>query len=113
MKAILKLEMPEDCWGCPFSDNHMINCRAIDPTERSGMCLTEGRPTWCPLIPIPEFDCNNYAIYEIVDIETNKVTFTGNKYECGEYLGCKGTTIQNLYSNDNIFRKRYAVRRAN
>lgn len=55
MKAVLVMEMPENCVGCPlFSGNHSdMTCRGsyrtIDfpyPDDKV--------QDWCPLIPMPE-----------------------------------------------------------
>ena len=39
MKAILVIDMPEDCWDCHLPDE-LVNCK--------------GKPFRCPLKPMPE-----------------------------------------------------------
>lgn len=39
MKAILVIDMPEDCWDCHLPDK-LVNCK--------------GKPSRCPLKPMPE-----------------------------------------------------------
>ena len=47
MKAILVLEMPENCFKCKLQD--WANCRIV-----KGCHTGDTRPDWCPLKPMPE-----------------------------------------------------------
>jgi hypothetical protein len=55
-KAILELEMPESCWGCPCKDTDvwgMVRCRLIHIKSDKYSGMAEGyaykRRTDCPL----------------------------------------------------------------
>ena len=47
MKAILVLEMPENCFQCKLQD--YASCRIV-----KGCHIGDTRPDWCPLRPAPE-----------------------------------------------------------
>ena len=47
MKAILVIDMPENCFKCKLQD--WANCRIV-----KGCHTGDTRPDWCPLIPAPE-----------------------------------------------------------
>ena len=51
MKAILVMEMPENCISCPL-DNHG-RCY-IKPTVGITVIPQKGRPELCPLVPMAE-----------------------------------------------------------
>ena len=46
MKAILVIDMPENCFKCKLQD--WANCRIV-----KGCHTGDTRPNWCPLKPIP------------------------------------------------------------
>ena len=46
MKAILVLDIPENCFKCKLQD--WANCRIV-----KGCHTGDTRPDWCPLKPIP------------------------------------------------------------
>lgn len=46
-KAILVLDMPENCFNCKLQD--WANCRIV-----KGCHAGENRPDWCPLKEVPE-----------------------------------------------------------
>ena len=46
MKAILVMDMPENCFKCKLQD--WANCRIV-----KGCHTGDTRPNWCPLKPIP------------------------------------------------------------
>lgn len=48
MKAILVIDMPKDCWSCPFEMNQrcFTNTRMIEHMSE--------KPSWCPLRPLPK-----------------------------------------------------------
>lgn len=48
-KAILVLDMPNECDGCPCLNQKLWECQA-DKKRRS----SDERPLWCPLKPIPK-----------------------------------------------------------
>lgn len=48
-KAILVLDMPNECDGCPCLNQKLWECQA-DKKRRS----SDERPSWCPLKPLPE-----------------------------------------------------------
>jgi hypothetical protein len=47
VKAILVLEMPENCFKCKLQD--WANCRIV-----KGCHIGDTRPDWCPLKEVPE-----------------------------------------------------------
>ena len=47
MKAILVMDMPENCFKCKLQD--WANCRIV-----KGCHTGDTRPDWCPLKPAPE-----------------------------------------------------------
>ena len=47
MKAILVIDMPENCLKCKLQD--WANCRIV-----KGCHTGDTRPDWCPLKPMPE-----------------------------------------------------------
>ena len=54
MKAILVMEMPDNCAECPCSDECVDMCRQMESViteEVNGEC---DKPSWCPLVPMPE-----------------------------------------------------------
>ena len=50
MKSILVIDTPKDCYDCPcyYEDRDM--CEAFDKKAKAD----SGRPSWCPLRPLPE-----------------------------------------------------------
>ena len=52
----INMEMPENCVECRFSQGNYMFCHAM-PENFCGYVYEsegEGRPDWCPLIPIIE-----------------------------------------------------------
>ena len=47
MKAILVLDIPENCFKCKLQD--WANCRIV-----KGCHTGDTRPDWCPLKPMPD-----------------------------------------------------------
>lgn len=58
MKAVLVIDMPENCEDCPCVYEEAWMCQVdLDHDER----CCEGRPDWCPLKPLPEpLDLNKF-----------------------------------------------------
>ena len=58
MKAILVMEMPENCLECPCGDGCGESCQVTD--MEIGTCEDDyingqyDKPVWCPLVPMPE-----------------------------------------------------------
>lgn len=45
------MEMPNNCRDCPLEDAYEgYNCRIVEKSANWGL---EGRPSWCPLAPVP------------------------------------------------------------
>ena len=65
MKAILVIDMPEDCGQCPFMKSvdvvptNYFYCTADSHNLKSLSERFEGREEWCPLKPMPEYEVNN------------------------------------------------------
>lgn len=64
MKAILVIDMPKECDGCPCLNQKLWECQA-DKKRRS----SDVRPSWCPLKPMPSkkvpvFDPNSASYDE-------------------------------------------------
>ena len=54
MSVVVRMEMPKDCWDCPFVNGEFGYCQ-VDKEERQ-IEDTYGRPSWCPIIcSIPEW----------------------------------------------------------
>lgn len=51
-KAILVLDMPENCSNCPCLDD-CDNCLAVG-TSYTDVDVLKEKPEWCPLKPLPE-----------------------------------------------------------
>lgn len=68
MKAVLVIEMPEDCWECPLTDV-FANCDAIKiVADKYGMDIKKfkhERAKWCPLRPMPKRYAGNLKDYEV------------------------------------------------
>ena len=49
MKAMLVIDMPNDCYDCPcyYEDRDM--CEAFNKKAKAD----SGRPSWCPIKPLP------------------------------------------------------------
>ena len=68
MKAILAIDMPENCWECPCYDGYW-QCGATGNSFEIQDEIHNRRPDWCPLKPIPnkrilpksEVDGTNYG----------------------------------------------------
>ena len=62
-KAILVINMPEECLGCPCFDEHEewcnLNTRKYIPMK----VYVNSKPNWCPLKPIPDKMSGNDSIY--------------------------------------------------
>ena len=62
MKAILVIDMPDNCASCPL----LLMWVCMPKRQEMGIAMTEiGRPSWCPLKPMPTkkvpiFDANNF-----------------------------------------------------
>ena len=56
-KAILVLDMPNECDECPCLNRHLWECRA-DKKRRS----SDERPSWCPLKPMPSRKNNQESV---------------------------------------------------
>ena len=53
MSVVVRMEMPKDCWDCPFVNGEFGYCQ-VDKEERQ-IEDTYGRPSWCPIIcSLPE-----------------------------------------------------------
>lgn len=60
-KAVIVIDMPVNCYGCPFGDTHRIyeQCWITKQGIQDDMDDLElyeemPRPKWCPLRPLPE-----------------------------------------------------------
>ena len=61
MKAILITNIPKDCTFCPCH-TYMSNYTDLNGKKQRSMCkelgklfnVGKGRPSWCPLRPIPD-----------------------------------------------------------
>ena len=69
MKAILVIDMPENCFKCKLQD--WANCRIV-----KGCHTGDTRPDWCPLKPMPEKKKERYGM--------NRQTSTGHWETYGE-----------------------------
>lgn len=58
MKAILVMEMPENCINCPLNSSE--RCR-VKPTVGITILPQRSRPQLCPLVPMPERDVPGVA----------------------------------------------------
>ncbi len=58
MKAVLVMEMPENCLECPCGDECGDRCQAADREvgnfEDGCIDGQYGKPEWCPLVMMPE-----------------------------------------------------------
>lgn len=45
------IDMPKNCADCLLEDTYDgYNCRIVEKSANWGL---EGRPSWCPLVPVP------------------------------------------------------------
>ena len=50
MGVYINMEMPNNCRDCPLEDAYEgYNCRIVEKSANWGL---EGRPSWCPLVPV-------------------------------------------------------------
>ena len=73
MKAILVIEMPNECWECPMhidgvddENEEIMVCKAKARESDYGK-----RPKWCPLKPMPQKNKYDVDKYATVDYENN------------------------------------------
>jgi len=52
MKAVLVIDMPDNCEGCPCTD--YMFCYATH--KELEISWEANRPTWCPLKPMPQYE---------------------------------------------------------
>ena len=52
-KAVLIMDMPEDCTMCKFWNSKDDECYATGAEELS-LNSEEAKPDWCPLLELPE-----------------------------------------------------------
>ena len=66
-KAILIIDMPEDCYDCPCykSDDFKDWCAVTGES----ICDFKGREKSCPLIPAPNISCKKIG----ADIDTRQI----------------------------------------
>lgn len=57
-KAILVMDMPENCVRCKLQD--WMNCRIV-----KGCHTGETRPIWCPLKPVPDKKAHTENVLEV------------------------------------------------
>ncbi len=69
-KAILVMDMPENCVGCPLSaessDEYIQYCTGTDD-KIDDFFYSKRKPDWCPLKELPERkdDDADYALYDL------------------------------------------------
>lgn len=51
---IKDMEMPKNCYVCPFCDYVSARCDAVKGTPYTPQNRYEARAEWCPLVPVPE-----------------------------------------------------------
>ena len=54
MKAVLVIDMPRNCWGCPCNEvdsDGMSWCNAL---AKNTIHSNVERQSWCPLRPLPQ-----------------------------------------------------------
>ena len=73
MKAILVIDKPIECDGCPCLNYNMWYCQA-DPKHRDGG--DDYVPEWCPLKPMPERMKVDYDTISSAEV-TEKVVAIG------------------------------------
>ena len=53
MSVLIKgMEMPTNCDACLFDDG--VHCMAYSPSEDMVYDIADGKPSWCPLITLPD-----------------------------------------------------------
>ena len=75
MKAVLVIDMPNNCEGCSF-ETESLNCgKPMCCTARRKRIEDESaKPSWCPLKPLPE---EFPSPRTLVSPERNKTYFEG------------------------------------
>lgn len=53
-KAVLVMDMPEDCAMCKFCDSDNEQCYAVGADSLS-VNLLDNKPVFCPLCELPEY----------------------------------------------------------
>lgn len=53
-KAILVIDMPENCFDCPLCINDEYGLSLECCLQYKGYVDEKGKPVWCPLKPAPE-----------------------------------------------------------
>lgn len=62
------IEMPKNCYVCPFCDYVSARCDAVKGTPYTPPNRYEARAEWCPLVPVPphgrliDADALNYTM---------------------------------------------------
>lgn len=69
MKAVLVIDTPKDCGDCPCLHDELWMCQA--DTEYHRGAEYSGRPSWCPLRPLPEKKPISYHDDLYGDVEKN------------------------------------------
>ena len=62
MKAILVIDMPDKCSNCKLSEIYMgyLECNVYGK-----QLITDVKPNWCPLKPLPEFRDEHYKSFSL------------------------------------------------
>ena len=78
MSILIKgMEMPKNCYLCPFCDYVSARCDAVKGTPYTPTSRYEVRADWCPLVPVPP---HGRLIEEADAIETAWMILRGLGY---------------------------------
>ena len=105
--SILVINTPKNCWDCHLVDE-WENCDAIKITSNKyGMSVKQndkGRPSWCPLKPLPSKkdvtvkrieDFQSYSITEVADKISAKIILKTNEIFALGWNACLDLIIGN------------------
>lgn len=81
-KAILVIDMPDDCFECNFCVELSAQDRCVAAGKR---IFTLGKPDWCPLKPAPEKD-------EVYYLHEWSAGYKKGWNDCVNYVAVETTT---------------------
>lgn len=82
MSILIKgMEIPKSCYFCPMTNDGFYLCKANNPYRQLEDDCEERRPSWCPLVPVPEHG-------RLIDADSLKETFCGNCFADEKPMEC-------------------------
>lgn len=81
-KAILVIDMPDNCWNCSLIVEKENGCK-VCPITNCTLMSRDGKFSWCPLKPAPEK-------VDVPDYDDTIKAESDNAFEVGMYMYNRG-----------------------